>query len=66
MSEIINLNKVRKARTKAQKTLAAGQNRLLFGLPADVRKAELKKRQTEENRHEGHRITGRNDEPDPA
>lgn len=66
MGEVINLNKARKARAKTEKSLSAAQNRTLFGLSAQERKAEAQKRQTEGIRHEGHRIEGRDKDDNSA
>jgi len=64
VSEVINLNKARKARAKAQKGLEAKQNRLLFGLSGGLRKAEMQKRHAEDKRHEGHRLRHETPKPD--
>lgn len=39
MSDVINLNKVRKARQRARDKTQAAQNRVTFGLPGHLRRA---------------------------
>ncbi|MDC7677319.1 DUF4169 family protein [Asticcacaulis machinosus] len=43
MSEIINLNKVRKAKAKTEKRKKAVENRIIFGTSTKIRKAEIEK-----------------------
>jgi hypothetical protein len=40
MTELINLNKVRKAKKKQDETAKAKENRILYGLSTHVRKRE--------------------------
>ena len=49
MAEIINLNRARKARTKADKEKTADANRVLHGTPKAVRNlAEVRKNKADE------------------
>lgn len=41
MSEIISLNKVRKAKNKTEKQKKAAQNRIIFGTSTKIRKVEI-------------------------
>lgn len=43
MSNVVNLNKARKAKTKAEKQKKAVENRIIFGTSTKVRKIEIKK-----------------------
>lgn len=43
MSNIVNLNKARKAKTKAEKQKKAVENRIIFGTSTKVRNLEIKK-----------------------
>lgn len=56
MGEIVNLNRARKARAKADQTAQAAENRVRFGQT----KAEKQKRQAEEEKAkralEGHKV----------
>ena len=56
MTEIINLNKARKAKIKQKEKQKAQQNRVVFGLSANERKAERERLRREEIRHDGHQI----------
>lgn len=41
MSEIVNLNKVRKAKAKTEKRKKAVENRIIFGTSTKIRKVEI-------------------------
>lgn len=43
MAELINLNKVRKAKTKQRETARAAENRIIYGISTVVRKQEKAK-----------------------
>jgi len=43
MAELINLNKVRKAKTKQRETAKAAENRIIYGISTVVRKQEKAK-----------------------
>lgn len=66
MSEIINLNRVRKARDKAAARATAASNRVLHGLT----KAEKDKAKAERERAgrtvDDHRLNRQGREPDPG
>ncbi|ESQ79922.1 DUF4169 family protein [Asticcacaulis sp. YBE204] len=47
MSEIINLNKARKARRKDQKAATAAQNRVTYGIPARERRTAIENQRLE-------------------
>ncbi len=74
MAEIINLNRARKARAKAEREAKAAQNRAAFGRPKAERTKAKAQDEIAERRHEGHRLDrdgktgetlpdGRRDEP---
>lgn len=56
MSEVVNLNKARKARVKQEATRTAQHNRVIFGLPKAVVKTNRLNRSATEARHEGQRL----------
>ncbi len=64
MAEIINLNKVRKARQKAEGKTKAADNRALFGTSSKLRKAQKAKDEQAQKRHEGHRLTNESSAPE--
>ncbi|WKL57570.1 DUF4169 family protein [Asticcacaulis sp. ZE23SCel15] len=43
MSNIVNLNKARKAKNKADKQKKASENRIIFGISTKIRNVEIKK-----------------------
>ncbi|OYW80758.1 MAG: hypothetical protein B7Z26_05960 [Asticcacaulis sp. 32-58-5] len=43
MSDIISLNKVRKAKNKTEKQKKAVENRIIFGTSTKIRKVEIEK-----------------------
>ena len=47
MAELVNLNRARKAKTKAEKTKTAEANRVLHGTPKALRKLEGARREKE-------------------
>lgn len=56
MAEIINLNKARKAKQKAEAQKKAADNRGLFGISSKLRKLNKAKDQKVTQRHEGHKL----------
>ena len=56
MAEIINLNRVRKAKAKAQKAKTADANRVAHGTPKALRKLSEAKKDKAEQRLLGHRL----------
>ncbi len=56
MGEVINLNRARKARTKAAKAEAASENRARFGLTRNERDGETTRREQNATRLDGHRL----------
>ncbi|MES2472851.1 MAG: DUF4169 family protein [Pseudomonadota bacterium] len=56
MAEIINLNRMRKAKARAEKGKAADANRVLHGTPKVVRKLSEAKKDKAEQRLSGHRL----------
>ena len=56
MAEIINLNRVRKAKAKAQKAKTADANRVAYGTPKALRKLSEAKKDKAEQRLTGHRL----------
>lgn len=60
MGEIVNLNKARKARDKAEAKRAAEANRLTFGRTRVERLTTQKKRDRDAARLDGHKL----DEPE--
>ena len=56
MAEIINLNRVRKAKAKAQKAKTADANRVAHGTPKALRKLSEAKKDKSEQRLTGHRL----------
>lgn len=60
MGEIVNLNKARKARDKAEAKRAADANRLTFGRTKAERQTTQKEREHDAARLDGHKL----DEPE--
>ncbi len=60
MTEIINLNKVRKQRTKQAELKAASQNRVKFGLTKQLREAARREQEKQTNKADALRL-----EPEP-
>jgi hypothetical protein len=56
MAEIVNLNRARKARAKAEKTKQAETNRVLHGTPKQLRKLEQARKDQAEQRVSGHTL----------
>jgi hypothetical protein len=56
MADIINLNRMRKAKARAEKDKAADANRVLHGTPKAVRKLSEAKKDKAEQRLSGHRL----------
>lgn len=59
MGEVVNLNKARKARDKAEAKRTADANRLTFGRTRSERQSTQKERDREAARLDGHKL----DEP---
>jgi hypothetical protein len=53
MAELINLNKARKLKARAEKAATAAQNRVVYGMPTALRKAERLRAQQESLRLDG-------------
>ena len=60
MGEVVNLNKARKARDKAQAKRAADANRLTFGRTKAERQTTKKERDRKAEKLDGHKL----DEPE--
>jgi len=58
MADLINLNKARKAKARAQKTVTAQQNRVRFGTPAALRLAARGQRSLDAARLDGVKRNG--------
>ena len=56
MAEIVNLNRARKARAKAEKAKTAETNRVLHGTPKNLRKLEQARKDQAEQRVSGHKL----------
>jgi hypothetical protein len=56
MADIINLNKVRKAKTKQSKTAQAAENRILYGVATIDRKVEKARQKQETKKLENHKL----------
>jgi len=56
MVEIVNLNRARKARTKAEKEKTAEANRLLHGTPKAVRNLQKARKDKADQGLSGHRL----------
>lgn len=64
MGEIVNLRRVRKAKTKAQDESRAAANRLAFGQKKELRELNAAQRTLDERRIDGHKLTDTSDKPD--
>lgn len=62
MAEIVNLNRARKAKAKAEKQKTAETNRVLHGTPKALRKLEETRKDKADQTLSGHRLE--NDEDD--
>jgi hypothetical protein len=56
MTEIVNLNRARKQRAKAEKEKTAQANRVLHGTPKALRKLTDAKKDQADQRLSGHRL----------
>lgn len=56
MTEIINLNKVRKSKSKQQKKVQAQENRVIHGLSSKLRKLEKDKQKRQQEAWQGTRL----------
>jgi hypothetical protein len=56
MGEIVNLNRVRKAKAKAEKDKTAEANRVLHGTPKALRKLEETRKEQTSERLSGHEL----------
>jgi hypothetical protein len=61
MAEIINLNRARKAKTKADKDKAAEANRVLHGTPKAVRNLAEARKDKADQGLTGHRLENEDD-----
>ncbi len=61
MSEVINLNKTRKAKARTQKEKKASQNRLLFGRTKAEKKTDLLNAKRAEKNIDGHKLSTEED-----
>ncbi len=59
MSEIVNLNRVRKARARTERERQAADNRARFGRSKAEKDAVQKRENRDAARHEGHRLSDR-------
>jgi len=62
MGEIVNLNKARKARDKAEAKRAADANRLTFGRTKAERQTTKKERERDAARLDGHKLDDSRDD----
>ena len=62
MVEIVNLNRARKARTKAEKEKTAEANRLLHGTPKAVRNLQKARKDKADQGLSGHRLENDKDD----
>ena len=62
MVEIINLNRARKARTKAEKEKTAEANRVLHGTPKALRNLEKARKDKADQGLAGHRLENDKDD----
>ena len=62
MVEIINLNRARKARTKAEKEKTAQANRVLHGTPKALRNLEKARKDKADQGLSGHRLENDKDD----
>jgi len=56
MTEIVNLNKARKAKRKQMQTETAKKNRVIHGLPGKARKMEMETQKRLQAQWEGKRL----------
>lgn len=56
MAEIVNLNRARKAKAKAEKAKQADANRVLHGTPKSLRKLTEAREEQAEQRLSGHEL----------
>ena len=61
MAEIINLNKARKARAKADKEKTAEANRIQHGTPKALRNLEAARKDKADGKLSGHRLENEDD-----
>jgi hypothetical protein len=62
MAEIVNLNRARKARTKAEKEKTAEANRVLHGTPKVLRNLEKARKDKADQGLAGHRLESDKDD----
>jgi hypothetical protein len=62
MAEIVNLNRARKARAKAEKAKTAEANRVLHGTPKSLRKLEEARKDKADQALSGHRLENTEDD----
>ena len=62
MAEIVNLNRARKARTKAEKEKTAEANRLLHGTPKALRNLQKARKDKADQGLSGHRLESDKDD----
>ncbi len=56
MSEIVNLNKARKAKLKQREAAKAEENRVIHGLSGEDKRRRRLIHKHDEEKHEGHRL----------
>jgi hypothetical protein len=62
MAELINLNRARKARTKAEKEKTAQANRVLHGTPKALRNLQKARKDKADQGLSGHRLENDKDD----
>ncbi len=62
MAEIVNLNRMRKAKARAEKGKQAEANRALHGTPKAIRKLSEARKDKAEQRLSGHRLENSEDD----
>jgi len=62
MAEIVNLNRARKAKARAEKAQQAEANRVTHGTPKAIRKLSEARKDKAEQRLLGHKLESENDQ----
>ncbi len=62
MADIVNLNRMRKARARAEKARQADANRVAHGTPKTIRKLSDAQKDKAEQRLSGHRLESGKDD----
>lgn len=65
MAEIVNLREARKRKARVEKDKTAETNRVAYGKPSPLRRAEEIEAKRLQARHDGHRLNLNRDAGDP-